>query len=105
MAPNGACKQRSIAHHDRCADADGADAVVMQEGCEVLDDGRILVKTLPTVGNNIRRRGEDVRKGDVVVAQGTRLAPTISACWRVLGGLRSQFIDACGSLSCRPVMS
>ena len=53
----------------------GADAVVMQEGCEVLDDGRVLVKTLPIVGNNIRRRGEDVRKGDVVVAQGTRLGP------------------------------
>jgi len=53
----------------------GVDAVVMQEGCEVLDDGRVLVKTLPIVGNNIRRRGEDVRKGDVVVAQGTRLGP------------------------------
>jgi molybdopterin molybdotransferase len=52
-----------------------ADAVVMQEACEILPDGRVRIQTLPSAGQNVRRRGEDVRKGDIVVARGTRLGP------------------------------
>lgn len=52
----------------------GADAVVMQEQCEALD-GAVRVNTVPQPGQWIRRRGEDVRAGAVVLVRGTRLAP------------------------------
>jgi molybdopterin molybdotransferase len=56
----------------------GADAVVMQEQCVSVDaDGstRVRVDTVPNAGQWIRRRGEDVRAGAVVLAAGTRLTP------------------------------
>jgi molybdopterin molybdotransferase len=62
----------------------GADAVVMQEQCEAIADaaggsgrglGRVRVNTVPTAGQWIRRRGEDVRQGAVVLARGQRLDP------------------------------
>lgn len=52
----------------------GADAVVMQELCEVVDRG-VRVDTLPQAGQWIRRRGEDVRAGATVLARGSRLTP------------------------------
>jgi molybdopterin molybdotransferase len=54
---------------------DGADAIVMQENCEVLDDGRIRVLAVPEPGLAIRRAGEDVALGATVLAAGTRLTP------------------------------
>ena len=53
----------------------GADAVVMQEQCAVQGDGRIRIDALPELGQWIRRRGEDVRRGSTVLAAGTRLTP------------------------------
>nr|WP_315490055.1 gephyrin-like molybdotransferase Glp [uncultured Rhodoferax sp.] len=61
----------------------GADAVVMQEDCTVLsptegdasDAPAIQVNTLPSLGQNIRRAGEDVARGDRVLARGQRLGP------------------------------
>ena len=53
----------------------GADAVVMQEDCELLDDGRIRVRRAPTPGLAIRRAGEDIARGAVVLTQGMRLSP------------------------------
>ena len=52
----------------------GADAVVMQEVCEATD-GAVVIHAPVEAGSNIRRRGEDIRNGDVVVAAGTRLLP------------------------------
>lgn len=52
----------------------GADAVVMQEQCEVTDGG-VRVMTVPASGLAIRRRGEDVAVGQVVLVRGTRLTP------------------------------
>ncbi len=52
----------------------GADAVVMQEVCEASDDA-LRIHAQVEAGSNIRRRGEDIRNGDVVVAAGTRLQP------------------------------
>jgi molybdopterin molybdotransferase len=58
----------------------GADAVVMQEDCVAADgvDGsppgvRVLVRPKP--GQWIRRAGEDVAAGDVVLRRGSRLTP------------------------------
>ena len=61
----------------------GADAVVMQEDCTVLpptegaasDAPAIQVNTRPSLGQNIRRAGEDVARGDRVLARGQRLGP------------------------------
>ncbi len=57
----------------------GADAVVMQEEAEPTGetDGQPLVrfKTVPKLGQWIRRQGEDVRCGAVVLPHGTRLGP------------------------------
>ncbi|HWI12333.1 MAG TPA: gephyrin-like molybdotransferase Glp [Burkholderiaceae bacterium] len=52
----------------------GADAVVMQEQCEVVGEA-VRINAVPCVGQWIRRRGEDVRSGDVVLPAGTRLTP------------------------------
>ena len=52
----------------------GADAVVMQEQCEALD-GAVRVNTVPAAGQWVRRRGEDVLQGAVVLPAGTRLTP------------------------------
>lgn len=57
----------------------GADAVVMQEEAEAMGeaDGQPLVRfnASPTVGQWIRRQGEDVRRDAVVLPQGKRLGP------------------------------
>ena len=52
----------------------GADSVVMLEHTERIDNRiRILVSLTP--GANVSRKGEDVKKGDVVVKAGLRLRP------------------------------
>ena len=54
---------------------EGADAVVMQEDTEPVGEGAITVRGEVTPGQWIRRQGDDVRKGAVVLAAGTRLGP------------------------------
>lgn len=58
---------------------EGADAVVMQEETTALPQdgslGQVRVDASPTVGQWIRRAGEDVAAGDVVLARGSRLTP------------------------------
>lgn len=54
---------------------EGADAVVMQEECRLLDDGRVQVNAVPRAGQCIRRSGEDIVRGASVLAAGTRLGP------------------------------
>jgi molybdopterin molybdotransferase len=55
---------------------DGADAVVMQEQCEpgkTPDAEIVTVRHAPQAGEWIRRTGEDIRVGDVILKAGTRL--------------------------------
>ena len=58
---------------------DGADAVVMQEDTGALPEegslGLVRIDAIPTAGLWIRRAGEDVAAGDVVLARGERLTP------------------------------
>ena len=51
----------------------GADSVVMQEDVVVNDDGSVTFSALPKSGQWIRRAGEDIASGQVVLSQGTRL--------------------------------
>ena len=60
----------------------GADAVVMQEDCQAvaLVEGaaelpQVQINAWPLTGQNIRRAGEDVARGDVVLSRGQRLGP------------------------------
>ncbi|WP_425285641.1 molybdopterin-binding protein [Acidovorax soli] len=53
----------------------GADAILMQEDCEALADGRVRVNAVPRPGQWIRRAGEDITRGAVVLQAGTRLTP------------------------------
>jgi molybdopterin molybdotransferase len=52
----------------------GADAIVMQEQCAATEQG-VRVDVVPTSGQWIRRRGEDVHNGDIVLPAGARLTP------------------------------
>ncbi len=52
---------------------DGADAVVMQEQCTLNDNGTVTVNHAPKAGEWIRRAGEDITAGAVILAAGTRL--------------------------------
>ncbi|RZI65495.1 MAG: molybdopterin molybdenumtransferase MoeA [Variovorax sp.] len=58
---------------------EGADAVVMQEDAGALPDegglGRVRIGSVPMPGQWIRRAGEDVAAGDIVLARGERLSP------------------------------
>jgi len=52
----------------------GADAVVMQEQAR-LEGARVSFEAIPEPGEWIRRAGEDIRRGTVVLEAGTRLSP------------------------------
>ena len=51
---------------------DGADCVVMQEQC-TLADGMVTVNHVPHAGEWVRRQGEDIRAGGVILGAGRRL--------------------------------
>jgi molybdopterin molybdotransferase len=55
----------------------GADAVVMQEDCSIPEDssGLVQVNIVPTQGQWIRRRGEDLTAGQTALSAGTFLRP------------------------------
>lgn len=55
----------------------GADAVVMQEDCEIVKEGvdQIQINIAPISGQWIRRRGEDLTSGKVALTSGTYLRP------------------------------
>ncbi len=53
----------------------GADAIVMQEDTEAAGEGRVRLLRAPQPGQWIRRSGEDVTRGAVVLQAGERLSP------------------------------
>jgi len=53
---------------------EGADAVVMQEHVQLEGDG-VIISAATLQGDHIRRRGQDIAKGAVVVPAGVRLQP------------------------------
>jgi molybdopterin molybdotransferase len=53
----------------------GADAVVMQEDAEPQGEQLVRILRVPGAGQWIRRSGEDVTRGSVVLPRGARLAP------------------------------
>jgi len=53
----------------------GADTVIRQEDTAVLPDGGVAVLNDRDAGRNVRHQGEDVRRGEPVLAAGTMLGP------------------------------
>jgi molybdopterin molybdotransferase len=73
----------------------GADTVLMQEQGEAVPGdglGAVRVRAVPAVGDWIRRRGEDVRLGDVVLAKGTRLTAQALGLAASVGAARLQVV-------------
>ncbi|MCD6079147.1 MAG: moeA [Ramlibacter sp.] len=68
----------------------GADAVVMQEDTEALDDGRVRIQRVPSEGQWIRRSGEDITRGSTVLARGERLGPAAQGLAASIGRDRLQ---------------
>lgn len=68
----------------------GADAVVMQEDTEALDDGRVRILRVPSPGQWIRRSGEDILRGSTVLARGERVGPAAQGLAASIGRDRVQ---------------
>ena len=61
---------------------EGADAILMQEDCEALAGatdgggvGQVRINAVPKLGQWVRKAGEDITRGSVVLSAGTRLTP------------------------------
>jgi molybdopterin molybdotransferase len=54
---------------------EGADAVVRVEDTDGSRNGKVGIRAPVEAGRNIRRAGEDVERGDTVLAAGTQLGP------------------------------
>ena len=68
----------------------GADAIVMQEDTEPLDDGRVRIDRVPSEGQWIRRSGEDITRGSTVLARGLRIGPAAQGLAASIGRDRVQ---------------
>ena len=66
----------------------GADTVIRQEDTAQASNGRVTIRNTRDAKKNVRRRGEDIRKGTVVLPAGTALGPA------QLGVLASMAYDA-----------
>jgi len=51
---------------------EGADTVVMQENTKLIDD-QVELTQLPNKGENVRRRGQDIEQGSIILTSGDRL--------------------------------
>jgi molybdopterin molybdotransferase len=74
-----------------------ADAVIAQENIELCGD-MVLLGQLPPPGTNVRRRGEDISTGQLLMAAGTRLD------WRQIAVLAAQGVGTV-SVRRRPVVA
>lgn len=60
----------------------GADAVIMQEQARVIDDTHVAFDATAKAGQNVRRRGEDVREGELLFPAGREIsASDAGALW------------------------
>lgn len=62
----------------------GADCVIMVEETEILPSGKLKFKG-SFVKENIARKGEDIKKGDIVIRKGTMIKPQDIAIMAVVG--------------------
>jgi molybdopterin molybdotransferase len=70
----------------------GANAVVMLENVNQIDS-KIEVWTSVTPGENISKKGEDIRKGEIAVKAGTRLKPQHLGLIAALGIVKVKIVE------------
>ena len=70
----------------------GANAVVMIENTKKCD-GTLEVWVQLALGGNVSKKGEDIKKGEIVVNAGTRLRPYHLALLAALGNITVRVID------------
>lgn len=63
----------------------GANAVVMQENCQLLADGRVRILQWPKEQENIRPQGQDIQQGQCILQQGTKLTPAALGLLATIG--------------------
>ena len=63
----------------------GANAVVMQENCQLLADGRVQILQWPKEQENIRPQGQDIQQGQCILQQGTKLTPAALGLLATIG--------------------
>ena len=94
----GECTGLSLAPHECAAIAtggmmpEGADAVVMVEMCEVLDDETIAATHSVAPGENVVGAQEDVAAGTLILQQGRRLRPSDIAALAAMGSPRLRLL-------------
>jgi molybdopterin molybdotransferase len=54
---------------------EGADAMVMEEYCEIFDENHLAVYCPVAHGKDVVSQGEDIREGELVIKKGTRIRP------------------------------
>ncbi|MEM0322129.1 MAG: molybdopterin molybdotransferase MoeA, partial [Thermoprotei archaeon] len=54
----------------------GADTVVRVEETRFVDSDKVSIEVNQRAGKNVSRRGEDLRKGDLIVGRGDRITPS-----------------------------
>lgn len=55
---------------------DGANTVIMQEECDLTEDGNYIETWKPLqLNENIRPKGNDIQAGDIILTKGTQLKP------------------------------
>jgi len=64
---------------------DGADAVVMVENTDGGEGGWVTIRLPPPLGNNIRRKGNDIAPGDVLLRKGQRITPGVAGLLASVG--------------------
>lgn len=62
----------------------GTEAVVMREFCEE-SNGHVTIRRRPRLGENIRRRGEEIAPGQLVIPAGVRVTPPVIGMLATLG--------------------
>ena len=65
----------------------GADAVVMQEDCSIVNacEGGVRINVRPVPGQHVRRSGEDIARGACVLHKGERITPASQGLLASLG--------------------
>ena len=74
---------------------DGADAVIPVERTQMLDDGRVRIADRPPRPEmNILRRGREMRRGEAILAAGSRLRPQEFGVLATVGRTAVQVVPA-----------
>jgi molybdopterin molybdotransferase len=72
---------------------EGADAMVMEEYCEIFDDNHLAVYCPVAHGKDVVSQGEDIRDGELVIKKGTKIRPQEIGVMASLGILNAMVYE------------